>query len=449
MIQKDLGWLGIVRLGLVQACLGSIVVMTTSVMNRVMVVELALPAMLPGALVAWHYIIQVLRPRLGHGSDVGGRRTPWIMGGMVLLALGGVGASMATLLMATQLWLGLALAVVAFSAIGLGVGAAGTSLLVLLAKRVVEPRRPAAATIVWLMMFAGFVITAITTSQLLDPFTALRLVEVTSGVASVAVVITVLAIWNMEGAASTAPSAPQEKGSFFLAVREVWNEPQSRRFAMFVFVSMLAYSAQELILDPFAGSVFAFSPGQSTKLSGIQHGGALVGMILVAVCSQTLRHTRFASMRIWTMGGCAASAAAALLLAVAGQVGPSWPLVPTVFALGVANGSFAVAAIGSMMQMVSQGAGKREGVRMGVWGAAQAVAFGLGGLFATATSDIARALLPSPASAYAVVFITEAALFLAAASLAARVFGRVSGMNSKTAMLALRDQPTIAATSGG
>ena len=68
-----LGWLGIVRLGLVQTALGAIVVLTTSTLNRVMVVELALPATLPGALVAMHYAVQVLRPRLGYGSDVSGR----------------------------------------------------------------------------------------------------------------------------------------------------------------------------------------------------------------------------------------------------------------------------------------------------------------------------------------------------------------------------------------
>ena len=78
----SLGWTGIVRLGLVQAALGAIVVLTTSTMNRVMVVEFALPAMLPGALVALHHVIQMTRPRLGYGSDVGGRRTPWIIGGM-------------------------------------------------------------------------------------------------------------------------------------------------------------------------------------------------------------------------------------------------------------------------------------------------------------------------------------------------------------------------------
>ena len=83
-----LGWFGIVRLGLVQTALGAIVVLTTSTMNRVMVVELQLAAMLPGALVAWHYGVQMLRPRLGYGSDIGGRRTPWIIGGMFVAGTG-------------------------------------------------------------------------------------------------------------------------------------------------------------------------------------------------------------------------------------------------------------------------------------------------------------------------------------------------------------------------
>ncbi|NBX41600.1 MAG: MFS transporter, partial [Gammaproteobacteria bacterium] len=72
---RKLGWFDILRLGLVQAAIGSLVVITTSTLNRVMVVELALPALLPGLLVALHYAVQVLRPRLGHGSDAGGRRT--------------------------------------------------------------------------------------------------------------------------------------------------------------------------------------------------------------------------------------------------------------------------------------------------------------------------------------------------------------------------------------
>jgi len=106
----DFGWFSIFRLGLVQAMLGAVVVLTTSTLNRVMVVELALPALLPGLLVALHYAVQTSRPRMGFGSDIGGRRTPWIVGGMVVLALGGLGGAVATAWMGSDRQAGIALA---------------------------------------------------------------------------------------------------------------------------------------------------------------------------------------------------------------------------------------------------------------------------------------------------------------------------------------------------
>ncbi|RXL96025.1 MFS transporter, partial [Citrobacter sp. AAK_AS5] len=81
-----------------------------------------------------------------------------------------------------------------------------------------------------------------------------------------------------------------------------------------------------------------------------------------------------------------------------------WPLHLTVFFLGLANGLFAVAAIGSMMGLVDTGQAQREGVRMGLWGAAQALAFGLGGFLGTVAVDLARYLMDSPVLAYASVF---------------------------------------------
>mgnify|MGYP003333492414 FL=1 len=84
---RQLSWWHIVRLGLIQTALGGIVVLTTSTLNRIMVVELALAASLPGFLVTIHHIVQLARPRIGYGSDIGGRRTPWIVGGMFILAM--------------------------------------------------------------------------------------------------------------------------------------------------------------------------------------------------------------------------------------------------------------------------------------------------------------------------------------------------------------------------
>ena len=76
-------------------------------------------------------------------------------------------------------------------------------------------------------------------------------------------------------------TAARREASFVQGLSDVWAEPNARRFAVFIFVSMLAYSAQDLILEPFAGAVFGMTPGETTQLSGVQHGGSLIGMILV------------------------------------------------------------------------------------------------------------------------------------------------------------------------
>ncbi len=409
-----LGWFGIARLGLVQAALGAVVVLATSTLNRVMVVEWSLPAIVPGLLVALHYVAQVLRPRMGYGSDIGRRRTPWIVGGMAALALGGIAAGAATALMGTRPVSGIGCAVLAYALIGLGVGAAGTSLLVLLAQRVAPARRGAAASTVWIMMIAGIAITGGVAGRLLDPFSPARLLVVIAAIATAAFVVTLLAVWRVEAAAEPV-TTPVAAPGFAVALRQVWAERQARAFALFVFLSMLAYSAQELILEPFAGGVFGLTLGQSASLVALFHMGVLAGMLLVAVGGRN-------SMRGWTIGGCAASALAVLALGLASVVGPAWPLRPTVFALGLANGSFAVSAIGAMMALAGSGQSAREGTRMGVWGAAQALAFALGGLLGTSASDLARLLLGSPGVAYAVVFAGQAALFLAASGQARRVF---------------------------
>jgi BCD family chlorophyll transporter-like MFS transporter len=415
------GWGQVARLGLVQAGLGAIVVLTTSTLNRVMVVELALPALLPGVLVALHYLVQITRPRMGHGSDLGGRRTPWVLGGMAVLAASGVLAAWATVWMATRPAAGTALAVVAFAGIGLGVSACGTSLLVLLAKRVAPERRAGAATLVWLMMILGFAVTAGVAGKLLDPYSPERLVGVTAGVSALALLVTLLALWGLEGqgrglATADAPAAP---GEFKAALREVWADDRARRFAIFVFMSMLAYSAQDLILEPFAGAVLGYTPGQSTSLAGVQHGGALLGMLLAACAGRRWRGRRLGTLRGWTVGGCIASALAMGGLVLAGLVGPAWPFQANVLVLGVANGAFSIAAIGSMMQLAGDGPAARAGVRMGLWGAAQAMAFGLGGLIGTAASDLARLVFHSPGAAYGCVFALEGLMFLVAAAIAA------------------------------
>lgn len=418
---NTLSWLDIVRIGLVQTSIGAVVVIATSTLNRVMVVEIGLPALVPGILMTLHYAVQILRPRWGHGSDGGRRRTPWIIGGMTTLCLGGALAAVGTVWMQDDLTLGLLVALAAFLLLGMGVGAAGTSLLTLLAERANPARRAPAATIVWTMMIAGFAITAISAGKALEPFSGERLIMVASAVSAIAFVVSTLAILGVERKGAVVTQEAKTKTPFKQALREVWSEPRTRRFTLFVFTSMFAYNAQDLILEPFAGHVFGMTPGQSTQLGGLQHAGVLVGMILVALAGHWAGKREALVLQRCMIGGCIASGLAMTAVAAGGIIGPQWPIRSAVFVLGVANGIFSIAAIGSMMAMARSGHESREGVRMGLWGASQALAFALGGFCGTLAVDLARYAFGQPTLAYTAVFLGEGVLFMLAALLALAV----------------------------
>lgn len=412
-----LGWLSIARLGLVQMALGAIVVLTTSTLNRLMVVELALPAVLPGLLVALHYGIQITRPNWGFLSDAGGHRTRWIIGGMAVLALGALGASAGVVLFETSFAAGLSASILAYALIGLGAGASGTSLLALLATATEPRRRAAAATITWLMMIFGIAATAGTVGAFLDPYSPALLLKIVGIVTGAAFTVTVLAVHGIEARVQIA-RRPPDTTRFIDGLREVWAERKARNFTIFVFLSMTAYFMQELILEPYAGLVFGFTPGQSTSLSGAQNGGVFLGMLTVGIAATGLR---LGSLRNWVVAGCLGSAASLAAITLLGGAGMVSGLVPAVVGLGFFNGMFAVAAIGSMMALAGEGRGAREGTRMGLWGAAQAIAAGFGGLMGAAAVDVMRLTLQADATAFGAVFLAEATLFILAALMALRV----------------------------
>jgi len=416
-----LSWFGIVRLGLVQTALGSVTVLTMAMLNRVMVVELALPSMLPGVLVGLHYAMQLLRPRLGYGSDLGGRRTPWIVGGMALHAAGGALAAVGTALMATHLFLGIALAIMAFIMIGIGVSAAGTSLLVLLAKRTEPTRRSAAASIAWTMMVTGFIGTTAAAGYALDPFSGARMIAVSATVSVIAMLLTLIGVWNIEGEGVLRSDRPADIAPAASTFREelaaIWREKEARRFAIFIFISMLAYSAPDLILEPFAGAVFAMTPGETTRLAGYQHTGTMIGMILLPLLHRLIPAWRTRTTP-WIVSGCIVCAVGLFNMAAAAAVGPGYPLRASFVLLGLTSGIFSIAAIGAMMNLVGAGHKNREGTRMGLWGASQAISYAVGGFLGTLASDAARHVLPSISTSYALVFAAEAGLFIFAACLA-------------------------------
>jgi BCD family chlorophyll transporter-like MFS transporter len=151
--------------------------------------------------------------------------------------------------------------------------------------------------------------------------------------------------------------------------------------------------------------------------------GVLMGMLCVAGASSRWVAGRLGSVHAWMLGGCIFSALATVGLSASAMemLSYPWPLKANVVFLGVANGAFSIAAIATMMSLAGEGGPGREGTRMGLWGAAQALAFGLGGLVGTGASDLAHALLNDTRVAYLAVFAFQSLMFLASALVAFRM----------------------------
>ncbi len=401
-----LGWGGILRLCLVNAAIGGLAALPVNLFNRLMTVELALPALVPGLLVALHYAVQITRPVWGHRSDARGGRTPFILGGLAAVGLGLIATAWA-IAYAPSTSTALVVWTLAYMAIGFGIGAAGTSFLALLATAAPDHRKGAAATIAWLTLIAGAIVASVGTGIALKPYSPDRLMLVVPVVTAVALAVAFVATWGVERRLGTVPD-PDEP-SLGPALRATWADPAARAFTGFVFLSIFAFYLSELILEPFAGHIHGLTPDASTKLSGGKDGAALAGMIAAGALSTF----GFGTLRGWAVIGCVISAVGLVGL------GAGMSLVPFTVILGFGNGLFVVGAIGSMMRLAAERKGA-TGTRMGVFGAAQAIAAGLAGLVATGTLDLAR-LTFSDNTAYGLVFGLEAALFLAAALVALRL----------------------------
>ncbi|MEM7242531.1 MAG: BCD family MFS transporter [Pseudomonadota bacterium] len=401
-----LGWGNLARLCLVNAAIGGMAALPVNLFNRLMTVELALPALLPGLLVALHYAVQISRPVWGYHSDAKGARASFILGGVAVVGLALVMTAWAIAFAPNQT-IAYATWIVAYALIGFGIGAAGTSFLALLSTASTDARKGPVATLAWLMLIAGAIVASIGTGIALEPYSPTRLMSVVPFVALIAFLVCCVAVWGIEKRLPKAP--PPKSVDLKSALESTWADPAARAFTGFVFLSILAFYLSELVLEPFAGHIHGLPPDASTRLSGGKDGAALMGMLAAG------GFTAFGlgNLRFWAVLGCIISAIGLVGLGLGAH------LMAFTVVLGLGNGVFVVGAIGSMMRLANEQKGA-AGTRMGVFGASQAIAAGLAGLIATGTLDVAR-LIFSDATAYGLVFGIEAILFLAAAFVAARL----------------------------
>ena len=429
-----MNWFSILRLGLVQLCIGSSVVIPLSTLNRLMKVELALPATIAGFLIALHYAVQLTRVNWGYLSDKTQNRSQWIIFGMLILGIGGVLASASIPLIESNFAYGIMLALFSYTLIGFGVGAAGTPLLALLASYSSKSQKGFAASITFLMMILGLAITGITAGIILDPYSHQKLIKITASLAIITNILSYLSLKNLEKSLQNNADARTQNAinydvPFLEGIKKVWMEREARLFTIFIFISMGAFSMQDPILEPFAGEVFGFAVGESTKLDGFHKIGTLIGIILIILCLSKFRigfgslsfvkNERLGSEKFWLITGCLFSALSLIIISVLGLTYRDPGILNSVvFLFGISNGVFTAGILGTMLHLASRGSGDNNtGTRMGIWGAAQAYATMIAVFFSTVLVDILGIMMNSLPSVYGIVFLTAASFFIAAAFL--------------------------------
>ena len=429
-----MNWFSIFRLGLVQLCIGSSVVIPLSTLNRLMKVELALPATIAGFLIALHYAVQLTRVNWGHLSDKSQNRSQWIVLGMLILGIGGILASASIPLIENRFSYGIILALLSYSLIGFGVGAAGTPLLALLATYSSKSQKGFAASITFLMMILGLAITGITVGTILDPYSHQKLLKITSSLAIITIIISFLSLRNLERSLQNSshaltPNTINSDVPILEGIKKVWMEREARLFTIFIFISMGAFSMQDPILEPFAGEVFGFTVGESTKLDGFHKIGTLIGIISIVLCLSKFRigfgslsivkNERLGSEKLWLITGCLFSALSLFIISLLALTLKEPNLLNSVvFIFGISNGVFTAGVLGTMLHLASRGSGdNKEGTRMGIWGAAQAYATMIAVFFSTLLVDILGLIMTSLPSVYGIVFLTAASFFIASAYL--------------------------------
>ncbi len=423
----------LLRLSLFQVSVGMASVMLLGTLNRVMIVELSVPAMIVAAMIALPVLSAPFRALLGHRSDnhrsaIGWKRVPylwfgtlWQMGGLAimpscLLVLGGDVAFDIP-------FAGEVLAALAFLMTGLGMHMTQTAGLALASDRATDATRPRVVALLYVMFLIGMAVSAIVIGTLLRDFEPVKLIQVVQGTAVATVVLNVIALWKQE---SVRPMSREERAAPVPRLRDAWADlargGTAGRLLAVVFLGTLAFNMQDVLLEPYGGEVLGLPVAATTLLTAMWAGGALVAFGMAAK---------------WLAGGMdpfrmgargllvGLAAFSAVIFAAPMQSAPLFYAGAGL--IGFGGGLFAVATLTAAMTMPAEGLAGR-GLALGAWGAAQATAAGLAALVGGTLRDLvnhaaaAGHLGPAweaPAIGYSVVYHAEIALlFLTLVALA-------------------------------
>ena len=387
---EDLPLSRLLRLSLFQVSVGMALVLLVGTLNRVMIVELHVPASIVSIMVAIPLLFAPFRALIGfrsdnHRSELGWRRVPYMwmasmvqFGGLAimpfaLLVLAGAGQSASA-----PAWVGLAAAAIAFLMVGAGLHTIQTVGLALANDLAAEESRPKVVGLMYVMLLVGMIGSALAFGSALSEFSPGALIQVIQASAVITLVLNVIALWKQEPRSRLRRGKPAVEPSFTEAWRTLTQDARALRTLVAIGLGTFAFSMEDILLEPYGGEILHMSVSATTVLTATLSLGGLVGF---AWASKVLSQGADPYRMSWL--GVLVGVPAFVAVIASGYVDAEWLFSLGVLGIGFGGGLFSHGTLTSCMHLAPK---DQSGLALGAWGAVQATAGGL----AMALGGIAR-----------------------------------------------------------
>jgi BCD family chlorophyll transporter-like MFS transporter len=401
----------LLRLSLFQVAVGLALTLLIGTLNRVMIVELGVPASLVGAMIALPLLFAPMRALIGHRSDnhrsdLGWRRVPFIYRGAMLqfgglsilpfalIVLAGLGDSAAA-----PAWVGTVAAALAFLLIGAGLHTVQTVGLALATDLAAPESRPKVVGLMYVMLLVGMIGSALLFGAMLADFTPGRLVQVIQASAVLTLVLIGIAAWKQEPRGMSQRQPPAPAPDFRTAWSVFLTGDRALAFLLVTGIGTMAFTMEDVLLEPYGGQVLGLAVADTTKLTATLAIGGLLGF---GVASRVLARG-YDPLRLACIGVVMGIPAFAAVI-LAQPFASVWLFAAGTAVIGAGAGMF---GHGTLTATMNRAPRDQVGLALGAWGASQATAAGLGIALGGAIRDIVATVSGHPATGYHAVYGLE------------------------------------------
>ncbi|WP_296700464.1 BCD family MFS transporter [Thiocapsa sp. UBA6158] len=368
----------ILRLSLFQVSVGMAMVLLQGTLNRVMVVELAVPASLVGLMLALPLVFAPLRALIGHRSDYhhsafGLRRIPYIWLGS-MMQFGGFAMMPFALLLLADVnnqfnVLGQFGAALAFLLVGAGLHTTQTAGLALATDLSPPEKRPRVVALLYVTLLAAWAGSSLLFGKLLTNFSNELLIQVIQGVALATIILNVVALWKQEAIDQQRAANPVPRPPFMETWRKFTRGGRASRLLVVVGLGTLGFTMQDILLEPYGGQILGLSVSQTTALNAIWAAGSLLAFVLAArLMGRGSEPYRIAAI------GALIGILAFVAVILSAPLDATWLYRAGAGLIGFGGGLFMVATLTAAMALAEGGF---SGLALGAWGAVQATAMGV------------------------------------------------------------------------